>query len=161
MAMTATPQTTHTRFRAVVEAAGRTATGIRVPPDAVAALGSGKQPPVRVTINGHTYPSRIAVRGGDHLIPVSAENRAAAGVAAGDEVEVAIALDTAPRELRVPDDFSAALDAAPDARRFFDGLSFSQRQWFVLGVEGAKTEATRQRRIAKAIERLAEGRGNR
>ena len=74
---------------------------------------------------------------------------------------MAVALDTAPRELIVPDDFGAALDASPQARRFFDGLSFSQRQWFVLGVNDAKTEPTRQRRIAKAIERLAAGRSNR
>jgi hypothetical protein len=159
--MPTTHERTATRFRAVVELAGKTATGIRVPPDAVAALGSGKQPLVDVTINGHTYRSKVAVRGGDYRIPISADNRAAAGAAAGDEVEVAIALDTAPRELVVPEDLGAALDAVPEARRFFDGLSYSQRQWFVLGVDGAKTDATRRRRIAKAIERLAQGRSNR
>jgi len=57
-------QTTHARFGAIVELAGKTATGIRVPPDAVAALGAGKQPLVRVTVNGHTYRSKVAVRGG-------------------------------------------------------------------------------------------------
>ena len=82
-------------------------------------------------------------------------------MAAGDDVEVAVALDTAPRELLVPDDFDAALNASPQAQRSFDGLSFSQRQWFVLGVDGAKTEATRRRRIAKAVERLGHGRSNR
>ncbi len=132
-----------------------------MPADAVAALGSGKQPLVRVTINGHTYPSKVAVRGGDYRIPISGENRAAAGVAAGDEVDVSVALDTARRELIAPDDFAAALDGAPQARRLFDGLSLSQRQWFVLGVNDARTEATRRRRIAKAIDRLAQGRSNR
>ncbi len=159
--MTTAHQTTDTRFRAPVDLAGKTATGIRVPPDAVAALGSGKQPLVRVTINGHTYPSKVAVRGGDYRIPISAENRAAAGVAAGDDIEVTVALDTAPRELLMPDDFAAALDASPEARRFFDGLSFSQRQWFVLGVNDAKTDVTRRRRIAKAIDRLMQGKSNR
>lgn len=159
--MTITDQASGTRFRAVVELAGKTATGIPVPPEAVAALGSGRQPLVRVTINGHTYPSKVAVRGGEYRIPISADNRAAAGVAAGDEIDVAVELDTAPRELDVPADLGAALDASPQARRFFDGLSFSRRQWFVLGVEDAKTEATRRRRIEKAVERLAEGRSNR
>ena len=62
--MTTADHTTDTRFRAIVELAGKTATGIRVPPDAVAALGAGKQPLVRVTVNGHTYRSKVAVRGG-------------------------------------------------------------------------------------------------
>jgi hypothetical protein len=150
-----------TSFRAIVELAGKSATGVRVPEEVVLALGSGKQPLVRATINGHTYPSKIAVRGGDYKLPISAENRAAAGVEAGDEIDVALALDTEPRELAVPADFGEALDARPEARRFFDGLSHSQRQWFVVGIDGAKSEETRRRRIAKAVDRLAEGRSNR
>ena len=88
---------------------------------------------------------------------MSAENRAAAGVSASEEVEVEIELDTAPREVVVPEDFAAALAAAPTARAFFESLSFSQKQWYVLGVEDAKTSETRQRRIVKAIDRLNEG----
>ncbi len=157
--------TTHaepeTAFRAVVQLAGKTATGVQVPVEVVAALGSGKQPLVRVTINGHVYRSKVAVRGGEYKLPISAANREAAGVGAGEEIEVLLALDTEPRELLVPEDLAAALDARPEAGRFFDGLSYSQRQWYVLGIEDAKTEATRQRRIAKACERLAAGRANR
>jgi uncharacterized protein YdeI (YjbR/CyaY-like superfamily) len=76
-------------------------------------------------------------------------------------VDVDIALDIEPRELTVPSDFGEALDHHADARRFFDGLSFSQRRWFVSGIEEAKKPETRQRRIAKAIERLREGRAQR
>lgn len=146
-------------FRATVDLAGKTATGVRVPAEVVEALGSHKQPAVRVTIGGHTYRSKVAVRGGDFKLPISAENRAAAGIAAGDEVEVTLALDTEPRELAVPEDFTQALEAEPQARAFFDRLSFSQRQWFVLGIEDAKTAETRSRRIDKAVARLLEGRG--
>ena len=89
---------------------------------------------------------------------MSAENRAAAGVSAGEEVEVEIELDTAPREVVVPEDFAAALAAAPTAQGFFESLSFSQKQWYVVGIEDAKTSETRQRRIVKAIDRLNEGR---
>jgi uncharacterized protein YdeI (YjbR/CyaY-like superfamily) len=60
--------------------------------------------------------------------------------------------------LEVPGDLVAALDAEPAARAFFDGLSYSNRQWHVLSVEGAKTAATRQRRIARSVEILREGR---
>lgn len=146
------------RFRSVVELGGKTATGIVVPPDVVAGLGSGKKPPVRVTINGHAYRTTVATLGGEFKIPVSAEIRASAGVAAGDEVDVDIELDRAPREVAVPNDFAAALDRDPEARRSFDALSYSNRLRFVLNIDGAKTEETRQRRIAKAVDTLHDGR---
>jgi len=76
------------RFRTTIELGGKTATGMRVPDDVVEGLHAGKKPAVRVTVNGHTYRSTLASRGGTYLVPVSAENREAAGVAAGDEVDV-------------------------------------------------------------------------
>ena len=145
------------RFRATVELGGKTATGIRVPAEVVARLGPSKRPAVRVTINGHTYRSTVAPLGGAHMLPVSAEIRERAGVAAGDEVEVDIELDTEPREVTVPPDFAAALDRDADARRSFDGLSYSNKRRYVLSIEEAKTDETRQRRIAKAIATLRAG----
>ena len=146
------------RFHATLELAGKRATGFRIPDEVVGALGAGRKPAVRVTIAGHTYRSTVARRGDRYLIGVSAENRAAAGVAAGDEVDVDIELDTEPREVTVPPDFAAALDADPQARRFFDGLSFSQKQGYVLPIEQAKKPETRERRLAKAIALLREER---
>ena len=146
-------------FRATVEASGKTTTGIEVPDRIVEQLGGGKRPKVSVTINGKTYRSSVAPMGGRYLVGVSAANRELTGVAAGDVVEVTLALDDAPRQVDVPADFAKALAAAPEAKRFFEGLSFSQQRWFVDPINDAKTEATRQRRIDKAIERLASGRG--
>jgi Bacteriocin-protection, YdeI or OmpD-Associated/Domain of unknown function (DUF1905) len=146
------------RFRTKILQAGKTATGIRVPDEIVEGLGAGKRPPVRVTINGFTYRSTIAVMGGDYMVGVNADNRAGAGVAGGDDVDVDIELDTAPREVSLPADFAAALDAEPEARRTFDGLSNSNKGWHVQSVEGAKTDETRQRRIAKSIDALRLGR---
>jgi hypothetical protein len=146
------------KFRTTILQEGKTATGIRVPSGVVEALGSGKRPRVTVTINGFTYRSSIAVLGGEYMVGVSAENRAGAGVAGGDEVEVDIALDTAPREVSVPPDFAAALAVEPQAQATFDGLSNSNRGWHVLSIEGAKTDETRQRRIAKSVAALREGR---
>lgn len=145
-------------FRTTVELGGKTATGIRVPPEVVVALGSGKKPAVRVTINGYTYRSTVAVYGGEFFLPVSAEVRAGAGVAAGDEIEVVVELDTEPREVVVPHDLAAALDADAAARQFFDSLSYSNKRRVVLGIEDAKTAETRQRRIVKSVEKLREGR---
>ena len=146
------------RFRTTILQGDKTATGIRVPDEIVEALGSGKRPAVRITINGFTYRSTVAVMGGDYMVGVSAENRASTGVRGGDVVDVDIELDTAPREVTVPADFAAALDAEPNARRTFDGLSYSNKSWHVLQISGAKTDETRQRRLAKQIDALREGR---
>src|SRR5918996_908909 len=144
------------RFRATLELGGKTATGIEVPAEVVESLGSGKRPSVRVTIKGHTYRTTVAPMGGRFMVPVSADNRTSAGVAAGDEVDVA--LDTEPREVSVPPDLAEALDAEPDAKRYFDGLSYSHKLRHVLAIEGAKTAETRQRRVAKAVSAVREGR---
>ena len=122
-------------FRAVVQLSGKSATGIPVPADVVENLGAGKRPAVRVTLNGHTYRSTVAPMGGVFMLPLSAEHRAAAAVAAGDEVEVTIERDTAPRAVAVPADLAAALAQDADARRAFEGLSYSNQQRLVLPVE--------------------------
>ena len=146
------------RFHTTILQAGRTATGIRVPDEVVEALGAGRRPPVRVTINGYTYRSTIAVMGSEYMVGVNADNRVGAGVAGGDEVDVDIELDTAPREVSVPADLSTALDADPKARATFDALSYSNKSWHVLQLEGAKTDETRGRRLAKSVEALRAGR---
>ena len=146
------------RFRSTIELGGRTATGLEVPAEVVEAFGVGKKPPVRVTIGAHTYRSTVAVMGGRYLLPLSAENRAAAGVAAGDEVDVDVELDTEPREVAVPADLSAALEGDDAAREAFERLSYSHRRRHVMAIEEAKTPETRQRRVTKALETLREGR---
>ena len=146
------------RFRTTILQSGKTAAGIEVPEEIVTALGSGKRPKVAVTINGYTYRSSIAPMNGVFMVGVSSDVRAAAGVAGGDEVDVDIKLDTAPREVTVPDDFAAAMDATPEARATFESLSYSNKSWHVLQIEGAKSDDTRQRRIAKSVEALREGR---
>jgi hypothetical protein len=145
-------------FRTTILQTGKTAAGIEVPESVVTALGSGKRAKVLVTINGYTYRSSVAPLGGAYMIGVSNEVRRAAGVAGGDIVDVEIELDTAPREVDVPADLAAALDAEPDARRTFESLSYSNKSWHTLQVAGAKTDETRQRRIAKSIEALRAGR---
>src|SRR3954462_5851212 len=142
------------RFRARIQLGGQTATGIEVPPEVVESLGQSKRLPVRVTINGYTYRNSVAPLGGKFMVGVSAESRAAAGVQAGDEVDVDIELDTEAREVTSPPDFTDALDRDADARRFFDGLSYSNKRRIVMSIEEAKTAETRERRIAKAVNML-------
>ncbi len=146
------------QFHTTILQGDKTATGIRVPDEVVTGLGAGKRPAVSITINGFTYRSTIAVMGGAYMVGVSAENRAGARVAGGDEVDVDIELDTAPREVTVPAELEAALDADPAARSAFDRLSYSNKSWHVLQITGAKTDETRQRRITKSVEALHDGR---
>lgn len=145
------------RYRTIILATGPNTTGIPVPEDVLAALGGGKRPAVVVTLANHTYRSSVATMDGTTMISLSAENRTRAGVAAGDEIEVELALDTAPREVTVPDDFAAALEADAAAKATFDGLAYSNKRYHVEQVTGAKTDETRQRRIAKSIGILREG----
>lgn len=146
------------RFKTTLDSAGKNAAGFRVPPEIVEALGKGKRPPVVVTINGYSYRNTVAVYGDEFLIGVAQEHRAPAGVKPGDEIEVDLVLDTAPREVEVPADFAAALDAAPEAKAFFEGLSYSNKRRYTLSIEDAKSEETRRRRIEKSVSQLRERR---
>lgn len=147
------------QFDATVEATGGNTTGIRLPDTALAQLDAGKRPKVVVTFgDGYTYRTSVGSVDGAAFLPVSAAVRKEAGLSAGDEVSVELAVDTAPRDVAVPDDLAAALAQAPDARAFFDGLTDSQRKGFVTSVTGAKQPETRARRVAGAVAALSEGR---
>lgn len=141
-------------FRTTIRLEGKTATGIVVPPDVVEALGSGKKPAVNVEINGYKYRSSIAVRGDLYMIPLSAEHRNGAGVSAGDDVNVSLSLDTAPREVEVPADLAQLLDTTPAAKVAFEALSYSRKRAIVEPIQQAKTPETRHRRIEKALSTL-------
>jgi len=140
----------------VVKDDEKNATGLRVPPESVAALGKGKKPPVKVSLNGYTYRSTVAAYGDVFMLPLSAEHRQAAGVKAGDLVEVTIELDLEPRTVEIPDDLAAALAEKPGATKAFDALAPSRRKEFVRQVNEAKAQETRQRRIANIVAQLGE-----
>lgn len=146
------------RFRATIQGAGKTAAGIEIPAEVVDALGTSRKPPVRVTMNGHTYRSTVATMGGVFMVGVSNEFRRESGVAPGDVVDVDIELDTEKREVTVPADLATALAADDAAQRFFDGLSYSNKRRIVMPIDDAKTPETRERRIASSVAKLREGR---
>jgi hypothetical protein len=131
--------------------------GLEVPQRVVEALGGGKRPKVTITINGHTWRSRVAIMRGRYLLGLSNANRQAAGVVTGDKVEVDVELDTKPRIVAEPADLARALDADPVARRVFDGLAYGRKLQHVRAMESAKKPETRKRRIEKTIATLREG----
>jgi hypothetical protein len=141
------------KFRAYVEPP-EPMRGLEVPLEVVEALGKGKRPPVAITVNGHSWKSRVAIMRGRHLIGLSNANRQAAGVVTGDEVEVELELDAEPRVVTAPADFARALDADPVARAAYDRLADSHKREHVRAIESAKKPETRQRRIEKAVAML-------
>jgi hypothetical protein len=141
------------KFRARVEPP-EPMKGLEVPPEIVEGLGGGKRPPVTITINGHSWKSRIAIMRGRNLIGLSNANRQAAGVATGDEIEVGVELDAEPRVVTEPADFASALDADPAARAAYDRLAYSHQREHVLAIENAKKAETRARRIEQAVATL-------
>lgn len=149
--MPPTPKTTFTTT--LLKATDMDATGIVVPPDVVAALGTSKRPAVSVTLNGYTYRSTVAVMGGQFMLPLAKVHREAAGVAGGQKLKVTLELDTALRTVDVPADLKAALTKAK-VLKAFEASSYTNRKEWVRGVEEAKAADTRARRIAKVVEAL-------
>jgi Bacteriocin-protection, YdeI or OmpD-Associated/Domain of unknown function (DUF1905) len=146
------------KFRAHVEPP-EPMKGLEVPPAVVHALGGGARPRVLVTINGHTWSTRIAIMRGRHLIGLSIANRTSAGVATGEEVLVHVKLDTEPIKVVEPADLTAALDSHPVARKAFDQLTVSQRKQHVRVIENAKRPETRARRIHDLLSSLRASKG--
>lgn len=136
-------------------ASGPNTTGIVVPQEVLEGFGRGKRVPVQVTINdSYTYRSTIVSMGGQYLISVSGEHRGGAGISAGDPITVRLELDDAPREVEVPNELAKAMADNGAAQKVWGGLSYSKKRQHALSVEGAKTEETRKRRIAKIIDEL-------
>jgi hypothetical protein len=130
--------------------------GLEIPEEVVEALGGGKRPAVTITINRHSWKSRVAIMHGRYLLGLSNANRRAAGVGIGDLVEVEVELDTEPRVVVEPADFAHALDTNPLARAAYDRLSHSRKRQQVLAIERAKKPETRSKRIDKAVTALVE-----
>lgn len=148
------------RLHAIFEPRGPAA-AIVLTDDQVAALGAGKTAPVRVTANGVTVAARIARMGGENLLGFSKKLRADLGVEIGDALDVVIALDTAPRDVEVPQVLATALGDDPAAKAAFDALAPSHRKEFARWIEEAKREETRSSRVEQTLQMLREGRTRR
>lgn len=144
-------ETTQT-FRTTLWAAGGNNVGIVVPDDVVAAFERGKRVPVVVTIDGgYQYRNTITSMGGQFLISFNSETRAATGRGAGDEIEVRLDVDDAPRVVEVPVDLSAELEADAAAKAAWEALSYSRQRAHAESITGAKAADTRARRVAKVL----------
>jgi hypothetical protein len=145
------------RFTTTLQARGPAA-AVVLDEDQVAAAGEGaKRFPVRATVNGFTWCTSVTRMRGEFLLGLNREVREAAGVKAGDTVVVAIELDTAEREVEVPEALANALARDPAAKAALDRLAFTHRKEYARWIAEAKREETRDRRVAKALEMLRAG----
>jgi hypothetical protein len=125
----------------------------------VASVGEGaKRFPVVATVNGHTWRTTVTRMRGEFLLGLNRSVRQEAGVEAGDTVEVELDLDTAPREVEVPEALTSALARDSQAAAAFESLAYTHRKEYARWIHEAKRDETRRRRVAQAIEMLREGR---
>jgi len=143
-------------FETTVAASGNN-TGIVVPDEVIEQLAAGKRPPVLVNVNGYEYRNTVGVMGGKHMISISAAVRQETGLKGGDPIHVTLTVAQTPRGVDVPDDFAVALSSDTEARAFFEKLPNSLQRYHVDSINAAKTAATRQRRIEKAVSLFREG----
>ena len=144
-------------FRAVIREAGGGGAFVTVPFDVEEAFGK-KRVPILATIDGEPYRGSLVRMGGsEHMLIVLKEIRAKIGKQAGDEVEVTLEQDNAPRVVEIPPDFAAALRAEPEVRTFFQSLAYTHQREYVKPIEEAKRAETRRSRIAKTMVMLREG----
>ncbi len=124
----------------------------------VAEVGEGaRRFPVVATVNGYTWRTSVARMGGEFLVGLNREVREGAGVAAGDQVDVILELDAAPREVEVPEALAAALAQDAQARAAFEAMAFTHRKEYARWVAEAKREETRERRVIQAVEMIKAG----
>jgi hypothetical protein len=122
------------------------------------AFGTKARLPVKGTINGAPFVSSAMPAGdGTHAIGVSKQLQAAARASAGDTVTVVLEPDTEPRTVEVPAELAAAFAGARKAHTAFSALAYSHQKEYVTWIASAKRPATRERRVAQAIEMLTSG----
>jgi len=144
------------RFNAELQSANEARRWVLVP-ESVASSFSSKRPPVRATVNGVEFRSRLSVYGGKSYLGFTAAVRKAAGISLGDVLYISLEVDDEPREVEMPSALTLALEANPDAAASFSRLAFTHRKEYATWIAEAKRDETRERRVAKAIEMLTAG----
>jgi len=142
------------RLRLELKSHGGNTAGFEIPDEVIEELGGGRRPKVVVTVGRHTWRSSIANMAGTFMLGVSMANRAAAGVSAGETLDVDIELDTAARTVDVPDDLAAELETDRSAHAVWEGWSFTRRKEAARLLTEAKRPETRARRLEKVLAEL-------
>jgi hypothetical protein len=145
------------RFKATLVPRGPAA-AVVLDPEQVETVGEGAQRfPVVATVNGYGWRTSVARMRGEFLLGLNRAVRREAGVETGDTVDVELELDTAPREVELPEALSNALAQDSEARAAFDRLSYTHRKEYARWIDEAKRDETRERRVIQALEMLRQG----
>ena len=112
---------------------------------------------VKGTADGVEYSAAYAPYSGKHWMVVRKDLMDILKKGPGDSVHFALEPDTAPRVITAPDDFAAALAENDIAQAAWDKLAYSHKKEYVSWIDEAKKRETRDRRIEKAVEMIAEG----
>lgn len=148
-------------FRAVIESAGGGGAFVTIPFDVEQVFGK-KRVRVRAVIQGVPYRGSLVRMGGDcHVLGILKGIREQIGKSIGDEIEVVVEEDTQPREVIVPQDVQDTLKHYPEEAAFFQSLSYSHQREYVRWIGEAKQEPTRQRRLNRLVELLAQRKSRR
>jgi hypothetical protein len=151
---------TKLQFTTKLQAAGPQGswTFLQLTPEQSARLGQRSRVAVVGTLNGFPIRTSVAPMGdGTHAMVINKQMQAGAHVKAGDEVKVAIEIDTAPRTIEPPPDLKKALARDPQAKSFFKELSYTHQKDYVTWITSAKRPETRTRRIEETVKLLSEG----
>lgn len=141
-------------FKAVIQNAGGGGAFVEVPFDVEKEFGS-KKPKVKAMIEGIPYRGTLVRMGTEcHLLLVLKSIREQAGKTFGDEVKVTVEPDTEERVVEIPVELKKAFKTEKEAKAFFEKLSYTHQREYVMWINEAKREATRQNRITKTIEML-------
>lgn len=141
-------------FRTVLVQKGNNV-GIVVPDEVVDSFGVGKRVPVVVTVDGgYSYRNTISSMGGRFMISFNADTRAKTGRGGGDEVEITLEHDTAPRTVEMPEALATAVAGEPALLAAWERLAPSHQKEFARSIDEAKGDDTRARRVEKALEKL-------
>jgi hypothetical protein len=144
-------------FTAEIKNAGGGGAFVEVPFDVEEAFGS-KRPKVRAMIEGVPYRGILTRMGTEHhLLIILKEIREKIGRTFGDEVSITVEPDAEPRLIEVPAELKKAFRTEKEAKAFFGKLSYTHQREYVMWINEAKREETRQNRIVKAIEMLKKG----
>lgn len=144
-------------FTATILNAGGGGAFVEVPFDVEQAFGA-KKPKIKATFEGVPYRGILSRMGMDyHILIILKSIREQIGKSFGDKVKITVELDTEPRVIEVPKDVMKELKQHKDAKTFFDTLSYSHKREYVMWINEAKRDETRQNRIVKTIEMLKKG----
>ena len=136
-------------------------TYIEIPADLAQKLKPGNKKEFKVKGKLDKYGiqrvSLLPMGGGGFIMPINATMRKAIGKRHGAMVQVQLMEDNS--EFVFNKDLMECLTDEPVARQFFETLTGSHQRYFSKWIDSAKTEQTKARRIAQAVNALAKRQG--